>query len=615
MTGDTAFAASVIVGHTVTWSLVAVLTVATVRRWREPRFALVAGALATVAAGWNVMLASPTVSPVAQGAATAALPVLLATYPDGRFVPRWLAAPVLVLAGCGALAMVLGPVLTGSPWWRLVNWATLLLLVAQVHRYRRRATTEERASVRWAILATLLPLSVCVGLLLLAGTTVEDGGPSATLALVDLVIVLMPVGFAIGLLRPQLADVDAGLRLVVAALVVLVAAGSAHAVTLAVMHRLAADPTTTARVGALVAVAVALPTARFALRLADRLVYRDRPDPGLAAARLGRALADEPDAGRVADVVVRTVAGTLGMEDVRLRVGDVVWAGPASDAGGGTVVPITYQDEPVATLVVRPRRGETSLTRRDLDVLRRLALHAAPALRGARAMAELTDARSRLVRLRAEERKALRRDIHDDLGPTLAGLGLGAAAVAALVKDGDSEAAVVADSLVHDVHSAMAQVRELAHDLRPPILDDEGLVATVRARVQGGPDTPVVQVHAPAERLTLPAAVEVAALRIVQEAVSNVRRHARATRCHVEIGLRASVLHLCIADDGAGFPADADRRGGLGLASIRERARELGGTAHRENIDGGGARIRVSLPCDAGLLDAAASWRELGVRP
>ncbi|MFP5346873.1 MAG: hypothetical protein ACLGIA_07585 [Actinomycetes bacterium] len=261
--------------------------------------------------------------------------------------------------------------------------------------------------MRWAILATLLPLTGCVGLLVLAGTTVEDDSAPAVLALVNTVVVLMPIGLTTGLVRPRLLDVDAALRLAVAGLLVLAVVGLAHTLAVAAMRQLSADASTTARVPALVAVVVALPTSRTALALADRLVYGGRPDPAAAAARLGRALADEPDLAQVPGVVVAAVARTLGLEGVQLRCGDVVLATAGSSGGPETVVPITYQDEALATFVVRPRRGETALTRRDASVLRRLALHAGPAPHGARAMAQLTDARSRLVRLRAEERKAL----------------------------------------------------------------------------------------------------------------------------------------------------------------------------------------------------------------
>lgn len=142
MTEDGALAPSAITWHVVALSLVAVLALSAARRWRrQPGFVVVATALAVVTVGWDILLVGPSPAPVAEGAAAAALPVLLATYPDGRLVPRWVAAPVVVLAGCGVLAMVTAGAATSSPWWRVVNWGTLLLLAAQVHGYRRRATT------------------------------------------------------------------------------------------------------------------------------------------------------------------------------------------------------------------------------------------------------------------------------------------------------------------------------------------------------------------------------------------------------------------------------------------------------------------------------------------
>ncbi|WP_055480863.1 ATP-binding protein [Sphaerimonospora mesophila] len=604
--GEIALLVTLIAWHGVVWPMVVILGATAVRRRRsEPRFAIVASALAVVSVAWSLVFVFDVLNPAAQGesitpvvlgASFVALPVLLGTYPDGRFTPRWLAVPALTLSGFGVVAIVTKGTVIEEPWWRAVGWATLLLLAGQIYRYRRRATTAERESVRWVVLSMLVALSGCVGLLVGVGTTIEDDSPALVHAVGNLVVLAIPVGLLIGLLRPRLLDVDVALRVVVSGLVLLAAVGIPYWATTTALEALGTEAPAAGRIGALAGAAAAVAAARFAGAAADWLVYRGRPDPGRAVRDLGRALAEEPDAARVPAVVLRAVVDALSLDGAELRGDGVLRARVRTVGDPEFAIPVTYQDERLATLVVSPRRGETSLTRRDTAVLRRLALHAAPALHGARALAELSEARSRVVRLRAEERKALRRDIHDDLAPTLAGLGLSAAAVAALVRDGDPEAAAVADTLVKDVNSAMAQTRELTHDLRPPILDDEGLVATVRARVQRVGGGLRVRIDAPANRLVLAAAVEIAALRIVQEAVSNVRRHARATECTVRLALVEEALEITVTDDGVGFPAVTGRGKGIGLASMRERAHELGGTAFFGAAPGGGARVHVSLP-------------------
>ncbi|MEU6697541.1 ATP-binding protein [Pseudonocardia sp. NPDC046786] len=152
-----------------------------------------------------------------------------------------------------------------------------------------------------------------------------------------------------------------------------------------------------------------------------------------------------------------------------------------------------------------------------------------------------------------------------------------------------------AEHLADGIRAAAGQAREIAHDLRPPVLDDAGLAEAIRLRVHGSrADTLDVRVHAPAERLALPAAVDLAALRIVQEAVANVRRHAGARQCTVALAAAGDELLVTVDDDGAGLPERVPP--GLGLASIRERATELGGSAGIGPRPGGGTRVRVRLP-------------------
>ena len=227
--------------------------------------------------------------------------------------------------------------------------------------------------------------------------------------------------------------------------------------------------------------------------------------------------------------------------------------------------PIVLHGEVLATLVVHPRPGEHALTPYDRALIERLALHSAPALHGARALAELTATHARLLLAREEERRRLRRDLHDDLSPTLSGLRLSAAALARRAQSVDADLAATAADLARDIQDAVEQTREIAYGLRPPVLDDRGLVAAIRDRVHGqsAADRVHVEIVAPDGPLALPAAVDLAALRIVQEAVANVRRHSGASRCTVVLERDPGELRVQVDDDGRGIP---DRiRPGLGL--------------------------------------------------
>jgi signal transduction histidine kinase len=217
-----------------------------------------------------------------------------------------------------------------------------------------------------------------------------------------------------------------------------------------------------------------------------------------------------------------------------------------------------------------------------------------------RLSAELQRSRERLVTAREEERRRLRRDLHDELAPTLAALALNAATA----RDRTTHDPAT-NALLHDLYSglraAVGDIRRLVYELRPPALDELGLVAALRERAAqfsaAADGHPLhVAVDAPEHLPLLPAAVEVAAYRIVQEALMNVVRHARAHACTVRLVL-SDGLHLEITDDGVGLPLTY--RAGVGLRSMRERAVELGGRCTIDPLDGRGTRVHACLPVAA----------------
>jgi signal transduction histidine kinase len=170
----------------------------------------------------------------------------------------------------------------------------------------------------------------------------------------------------------------------------------------------------------------------------------------------------------------------------------------------------------------------------------------------------------------------LRRDLHDDLAPTLVALGFRAASVSALLERDPRGARDVFGELQAGISVAVERVREIAYDLRPPVLDDLGLMAAIRDRLEADDSGWLrVEVRGDLDEGRVPAAVQLAALRIVQEAVTNVRRHAAATTCHVELAEEGGYLVVRVVDDGHGVTPGARR--GVGSLSIEERAAELGG--------------------------------------
>ncbi len=261
-----------------------------------------------------------------------------------------------------------------------------------------------------------------------------------------------------------------------------------------------------------------------------------------------------------------------------------------------------YGGETVGRLLLGPRAGEAGFSHADLRLLDGLARHAGVAVHGVRVMSDLRRSREGLVLAREEERRRLRRDLHDELAPTLAALGLTAATVGELIPADPKAAASANDKLRTAIRATVGDVRRLVYDLRPPALDELGLVEAVReraSRLDGGEGLRVT-VEAPEELPALPAAVEVAAYRIVQEALTNVSRHARASTCTVRLACpEGRSLTVEVTDDGVGLPERS--RGGVGLHSMRERAAELGGTCEISPASPSGTRVLARLPIEASV--------------
>jgi signal transduction histidine kinase len=216
--------------------------------------------------------------------------------------------------------------------------------------------------------------------------------------------------------------------------------------------------------------------------------------------------------------------------------------------------------------------------------------------RAVRASVELQRSRESLVSAREEERRRLRRDLHDGVGPQLAALMLELETASDLVSD-DPEASTLMVKLSQRAREIVSDVRHSVHALRPPALDELGLVGALReGAIHYDPGGLRVSVENPEELSHLPAAVEVACYRIAQEALANVVRHAGASNCSIRIRLdeEAGALSVEVEDDGRGIREND--RAGVGMSSMRERTEELGGWCTVKPLAGGGTLVRALLP-------------------
>ncbi len=295
--------------------------------------------------------------------------------------------------------------------------------------------------------------------------------------------------------------------------------------------------------------------------------------------------------------VLSTVRGALRLDGLVVTAADgtVVVRDGTAPGPDARRFPLVHAGTPVGTLAVAGGRRR----RRDDATLTGLAAAVAPAVAASRLHADLRRSRERLVVAREEERRALRRELHDGLGSALAGLGF--KIDAARNRLGDDE---LLRDLRADVQAAVADIRRMVEGLRPVSLDELGLSGALQRLVaRAAPDGP---------RLTFTtdgagspaAAVEVAAYRIVQEALTNVLRHATARTCEVDVRGADGDLVVTVVDDGTGAPGRSPAGGGsaggggAGLPGMRERAEELGGTFTLAPREGGGTVVRAVLPRD-----------------
>jgi signal transduction histidine kinase len=358
------------------------------------------------------------------------------------------------------------------------------------------------------------------------------------------------------------------------------------------------------------AVAVAFAPMRNALqRAVNRLTYGRWDQPYDVLASLGQRLEASADVDLLlGDVLAELDA--LGLADVAVLTpsGEVI----AGAVGGEPDVrlPMAAYGNPVGTLAFRAPRGQ--LRPADRRLVEDLAGHLAGVLHGRELTRDLQRALEQVVLAREEERRRLRRDLHDGLGPALAGHLLQLDVVTANARRGQPVDADLA-AVQADLRATMDEVRRVVEGLRPPALDELGLVGAVGQtldRLFAG--SPVVaSLHA--EPLpSLPAAVEVAAYRIVSAAATNVARHSGATTCVVSIEHVGQALRVCVRDDGGrrtGPAVVAMSSTGNGLQTMRERAEELGGRLGVFSEDGTTvvAELPVTGPVGAPARDAAAS--------
>jgi signal transduction histidine kinase len=536
---------------------------------------------------------------------------LMVLFPNGRFVPPWTRWLLVASTGWALLSIALPIFPYQSNLMSLLilalAWMGLLVagILAQVIRYRRFSTPGERQQTKWV----LFGFAAWIGYLALSSfpyfylNSLPAGSPSPWWASLSelgwwLSLNIVPVTLAIAITHSRLWNIDlvinralvyGALTLTTIGLYILVVGGLGSLFQVGNSGLIAFLTT------GLVAVLFQPLRARLQ-RSVNRLMYGERDDPVAVLTRLGEQVEGTGSPEDALSSIVATVARALKLPYAAIELGrqGEIAASYGIPRGEILRLPLSYQAEISGHLLVAPRSPGEGFSPADIMLLENISHQAGAAAHAARLTADLRLSRQRLVTAREEERRRLRRDLHDGLGPTLASLTLRMDAVRNLLRSDPHKAEQILGELKKQTQATIQNIRELVYELRPPVLDELGLAGALQSFIDSQTSSQLQITLDVSEPLPpLPAALEVAAYRIALEGLTNVLRHAGASRAVVRISLVKNQLVVEISDDGAGMPEAASA--GVGLVSMQERADELGGSFQVSKA-GRGTQVRACLP-------------------
>jgi signal transduction histidine kinase len=552
---------------------------------------------------------------------------VICLFPNGRFAPPW-TRWLLILWSLVALATLFIDPLAVSDTavlpntrtledarWVLVGVTWFLVAISgQVIRYRRYATAIEKQQMKWVLfgfsLTILFSLVTSLMLISFPGLTSSPDNEAGMVVILGglylLTALIFPITIAFSILRYRLWDVDillnrtlvyGGLSLAVIA-VYIVMVGALGTLFQAQGNFLFALLATGL-------IALLFQPLRGRLQQGvNRLMFGERDDPYKVLSQLGQQLQTTDTPQATLQSLVETIAVTLKLPFVAIELAgeEERLSGAATGKAAAQTVelPLRYQNETIGYLVASQRAPGESFTERERRLLASIAGQAGAVAYSMSLTAALQHSREKLVLTREEERRRIRRDLHDELGPTLASQTFALDAAIDMLESDPIETTRLLQALKSQNQETVAAIRQLVYELRPPALDELGLIDALVAQAGRLNRRDNLQIHVTSQPDPLPslsAAVEVAAYRIALEAMTNAARHAQARGCDVLLRVEENGrqrIWIEITDDGIGLPDDFTV--GVGLHSMRERADELGGSFGAHALAGGGTRVMAMLP-------------------
>ncbi len=553
--------------------------------------------------------------------ASVSMLVFIFIFPDGRFVPRWLAWPLLaaILVQISAdLPPRFYPEILSNDTLVIVRdqyflAVSVLWLLAQVYRYRYVSTTVQQLQTRWVLVGIAVPLFAISAIevtQMLAPALDPDQNTFFNFvgnSLWYLSLLTIPISLGFAILRFKLWDIDLIINraLVYGLLTVSVAGGYALVVGgFGLLFQSQNNLLVSILVTGFIAV-IFHPLRERLQRAINRLMYGERDEPYRVLIRLGQQLETAVAPSAAMPLTVKMVGTALKLPYVAIILNQedtphlVAAHGPPQP--NTTHFPLVYAGETIGELLVAARTPREGLTGADQRLLNDLARQIGITAHAALLAIELERARLRIVATSDETRRRLGNDLHDGVGHQLTGLARQTERAASLLEHDPEKAQSILSEVTHQLNAAITQVRQLAYQLHPPELELLGLVGALRERILTW-HALAIRLDAPETMPPLPGALETAAYYIALEALTNVEKHAGARSCYIRMAYvpaasisQPAMLELDVSDDGQGLSTANNH--GLGLLSMQARAAEVGGTCSIQSNPLQGTHIRVRLPC------------------
>lgn len=489
-------------------------------------------------------------------------------------------------------------------WLVTQRYAPIGVIALMAWSYVRTRDTQDRHRVA-LVIASLLT-AFAVNLIGVQVPSLIIGESVISRPFRSLVFLVIPIAIAVAVLRHQLFDITVVLRRSLLAAGLAGAVGGIYVLCLLLLGH----PTRAELPYFLIGTAAALGLPhlyRWLRAVLTHRIYGARDDPYELVERIV-SLEPGNDPQLLLKLLARTLSEALHLPFVAISLnepGRVMRASYGINEGALHRVALVRGVEEVGFIELDVGHGREPFGQNDRRLLAAIATHAAATVSATTLNLDLQESRARLVASREEERRRIRKDLHDGVGPKLALLSMNLEVIKELISEDPSSAKRLVDAARTRANETISEVRRTVSNLRPAILDELGLegaldmlteqTAEAHRHDKAGPFAVTLETEPASALEQLPAAVEVAAYRIISEAVNNASRHAQANRCTVHIRVDGN-LRISVHDNGQGISDDATA--GTGLTSITERASELGGTANIHSAVCGGTVVTATIPIE-----------------